>query len=172
MPLATLAQTIQVIIAPVVMVTACGLILGGLLTRYAGINDRMRLMAHERWELVRALGGGGPTAGPPADPFVAERIHEIDIQLPQLLRRHHRLRDAAVLLYLAVLVFIGCMFLIASAAVFELLALTTAALWVFLLGNGLLLLGVLQTAIEVTISHRALYYEMQRVLDLGRPPSS
>jgi hypothetical protein len=103
------------------------------------------------------------------DAFTAERIHEIDTQLPQLLRRHRRLRDAVLLLYMAVLVFIVCMFLIASAAIFDVVLLATAALWVFLLGNAFLLLGVLQTAIEVYGSHVALYYETLRVLDLGKP---
>jgi hypothetical protein len=46
--------------------------------------------------------------------------------------------------------------------------LAAAALAVFFLGNGELLLGVLRTAIEVMRSDRALSFEVQRVLRLGR----
>ena len=51
--LAIATQVIQFIIAPTVMVSACSLILNGILVRYAQVNDRLRLMAHERWDLVR-----------------------------------------------------------------------------------------------------------------------
>jgi hypothetical protein len=41
------ARTIQLIIAPVVMVTTCSILLGGLLSHYAALNDRLRGMARE-----------------------------------------------------------------------------------------------------------------------------
>lgn len=49
------ATTIQEILAPVVMVTACALILSGLITRAQAINDRLRLMDGERLDVLRAL---------------------------------------------------------------------------------------------------------------------
>src|SRR5205814_4710458 len=122
MSLGLVTQIIQLIIAPVVMVSACGIVLNGLLARYAAVNDRLRLMAHERWDLLRSASRSGP--GDPSeidpseiDPFVIERLQELDIQIPQLLQRHHRLRDAVLLLYIAMLLFIACMVAIGAAAI-------------------------------------------------------
>jgi uncharacterized membrane protein YphA (DoxX/SURF4 family) len=46
-------RTIQLILAPVVMVTACAILLAGLLSRFAALNDRLRLLARERLDLLR-----------------------------------------------------------------------------------------------------------------------
>lgn len=48
-------RTIQLILAPVVMVTACGILVNGLIGRYTNITNRLRTMAHERLELLRQL---------------------------------------------------------------------------------------------------------------------
>jgi hypothetical protein len=80
--LALVTQLIQLIIAPVVMVSTRGIILDGLLGRYATVNDWLRGMAHERWGLPRSIGRTSADALDDIDPLVAERLHEIDIQIP------------------------------------------------------------------------------------------
>jgi hypothetical protein len=52
------AQTIQFIIAPVVMVSTCAIVLGSLLGRYAFLNERLRTLAQEHWNLQQD--GGNP----------------------------------------------------------------------------------------------------------------
>jgi hypothetical protein len=165
---ALVIQTIQLIIAPVVMVSACGVILNGLLSRYASVNDRLRAMAHERWDLLRTTRAGDAVSDQPA-PLIAERLVEIDIQIPQLLRRHRQLRDAVLVLYVALLCFIACMFLIAAGTLLDVQPLAAATLSVFLVGACFVLAGVFFTTREVYHSHVALYYEAERVLTLGRP---
>ena len=46
-------RTIQLILAPVVMITACALLLNGLLSRYDALNARLRIMGRERLDLLR-----------------------------------------------------------------------------------------------------------------------
>lgn len=49
------------------MVSACALLLGGLLSRYAAINDRLRVLAREPFDLLRRYAPGdyeGATAAP------------------------------------------------------------------------------------------------------------
>src|SRR5258708_734083 len=103
------AQTIQLILAPGVMVTACGLILNGLLPRYGPINDRLRGLTRERLDLLRAAGGAvtEPPAG--AGDLTAERIAVIDREAPDLLRRHRRVHDAVLTLFAAMIVFVATM---------------------------------------------------------------
>jgi hypothetical protein len=165
--LAVATRIIQFIIAPVVMVSACGLILNGILARYAQVNDRLRLMVHERWELLRSVGQAAAGSVNVPDPLIAERLHEIDVQAPQLLGRHHQLRDAVLLVYVALFLFIACMVTIGVAATTGPEWLAAVALAIFFLGNGALLLGVLRTALEVYRSHRVLDFEVKRVLNLG-----
>ncbi len=162
MNIETLASTIQVIIAPVVMITACSVLLGSLSGHYAAINDRMRDMTLERLDLLRT-GGAAPD-----DAIRAERLGEIDVELPDLLHRHKHMRDAVVLVYSAILVFIASMLVIAGAEITQASWLAALALIVFLAGTALLLVGVLRTVLEVRVSHETVEYEVQRVLSLRR----
>ncbi|HEV8637913.1 MAG TPA: DUF2721 domain-containing protein [Chloroflexota bacterium] len=154
------ARTIQLVLAPVVMVTACALVLGTLLGRYGAVNDRLRAMARERLELVSA------GRAPGTERFAAERLQEIDVQLPELLRRHTLLHYAVVVGYGAVLVFIMSMFVLAAAVSSGGASTAVAALWVFLAGTGALLLAVLLALLEALVSHRAVQYEVGRVRGL------
>jgi hypothetical protein len=157
MDVETLARTIQIILAPVVMITSCAIILGGLWSHASSINDRLRAMNRERLDLWRA---------PSADAYTAERMLEIDTQAPLLLRRHRRVRDAIVTIYVAILVYISSMFATAGAALLNISA--TLALLLFLAGTLLLLSGVLLAILEIRISQSALEYEVERVTSLRR----
>jgi len=167
----TVAQTIQFILAPVVMVSSCAILLTGFLARYAGINDRMRAMTQERLGLLRAAPDDA-TGSTATDPLVAERLGEIDRQLPELLRRHELVRDSVLVVYLAILVFVASMFVVAVATLTGLAGFAVAALGLFLTGTALLLIGVLLTASEVRGSHAAVEFEVTRVLSLGRARSA
>lgn len=167
MDAATAARIIQTIIVPVVMVTACAILVTGLLSRYAAVNDRLRLMVRERLDLLQSLETDA-TPGEVARTFAIERLNQIDGQVPDLLRRHRLIRNAVLMEYWAILVFVLCMFTIAVAESFNVVGVATASLLVFLIGTAIMLLGVLLTALEVRVSHRALRYEVERVMRLNR----
>src|SRR5215213_5192276 len=101
-------RNVQIILAPVVLMTVCAILVQAILGRYAVINDRLRTLARERLDLV--AGGGG------SEILRRERRHLVDAQIPRLLRHHQRLRDAVQTLYAAEGIFIGSMFVIAAAA--------------------------------------------------------
>ncbi len=150
-------RLIQTILAPVVMVSACALMLNGLLSHYAAINDRLRLLARERLDLLRQ---------PALDALLRERLDEIDTQLPELLHRHRLMRSAVLVIYSAIAIFIVDMLVIALATVTQALWLLTSIVVVFLLGTLGLLLGVILATWEIRASHRAIDFEVQRVLSL------
>jgi hypothetical protein len=159
MDIETVTRTIQLILAPVVMVTACAILLTGMLSRYAAINDRLRAMARERLELLAT-----------ADGLAGERLEEIDTQLPTLLHHHKLAHDSVLFVYYAVAVYIADMFVIAAIAAAGAVWASIAVLLLFLAATGLLFVGVLLTALEVRTSHQALHYEVQHVARLGRTP--
>jgi hypothetical protein len=157
---ADIAQTIQLIIAPVVMITACMLFQNGILVRYTSIGQRIRSLTHEQFELLRASQG---------DDFDLERLEEIDRQLPLLTRRHRLIQKAVLLAYGAIAILILTMFAIALSVAFNAGIISILALMLFLAGTGVLFIAILLTSLEIRISHRALCYEVH--LSIKRPKS-
>lgn len=163
----TVTRAIQLILAPVVMVTSCAILVGGLLTRYGEVNDRMRALARERLDLLRTTDDALSLAAASKDPFRAERLREIDAQLPGLLERHELIHRAVLAMYLAILVFVMSMLAIAAAIIPNSAVLAGVALLIFLGGAVVLLTGVIFISIEVRKSAVAVSYEVTRVLGLG-----
>ncbi len=154
------AKTISLILAPVVMLTACGLLVNGMLQQYAAINARVRAMSAERLTLL------GPAADRAAEARAQERMIEIGHQVPMLLHRHRLVRNAVLCVYAAVLVFVSSMFIIAAAAEAKSGGLATASLIIFLAGTAVLLVGMVFIAADIRTSHESLEYETARVLSL------
>ncbi len=155
MDVETLARTIQSILAPVVMISACAITVGGLWGHASSINDRLRALNHERLELWRA----GAT-----DVYAVERLHQIDTQTPTLVRRHRRVIQSIVAMYGAILVYIVSMFAIAGANLANISA--TLALLLFLAATFLLLIAILLAILEIRISQTAIEFEVNRVAGL------
>ena len=155
-----IGQVIQQIVAPVVMVTACAIIISGMMTQYGTINDRIRGLDQERLNLLRA----GLTAGA-LDPVAQERLAEIDIQVPRLVRRHEQVQIAILLAYGAILCFVASMISIAIATRVSPLAMVTLVL--FWGGVVTLLISIAWMAREIRGSHDAVSYEARQVRNLS-----
>ena len=163
MNIETAGRTIQLILAPVVMVTACGLLLNGMLAHYTAINDRLRRLAAERLGLALVT---------PADDHGAlarERLTEIDHQVPMLIDRHRQVHHAILLVYTAVVTLVLSMFIIGAAALADSDTMGTVALLVFLAATAAVLAGAGLMALEVRSSHASVAYEAMRAVGL---PSS
>ncbi|MBD1997786.1 DUF2721 domain-containing protein [Leptolyngbya sp. FACHB-541] len=155
-----IAQTIQLIIAPVVLITACMLFQNGALARYASVGQGIRALSHERFELVRSEKIGNT--------FTLERLQAIDRQLPILIHRHRLIQRSALLAYSATTIFIFTMFVIALSVVLKAGAIGTIALILFLIGTGVLLVGIFLMGLEIRMSHRAICYEVYQITSLGK----
>ncbi|MDZ4769400.1 MAG: DUF2721 domain-containing protein [Chloroflexota bacterium] len=158
MTIEAITAVIQLIIAPVVMVSACSIFVNGLLTRYGALNDRMRLMAQERLHLCHDETGERRTS---VTLLIENRLALIDYQLPMLLHRHAHLRDSIFLLYLAILIYVLVMFIIAAAT--SILWLQGTILLVFLGGTACLFLSALLALLEIRTSNKMIRYEVEQV---------
>lgn len=158
MSASSVSETIQLIIAPVVLITACGLIESGILGRYTSLGQRIRSLTHERLDLL--------SSGKEKEYFWMERMQEIDRQIPLLIQRHQLLQNASLLIYSSISVFIFSMFAIAIAVTSNLSVIATLSLFLFMLGTMVLCLGVFFVTQEIRISHQAICYETHRVLSL------
>jgi Protein of unknown function (DUF2721) len=158
----TITRTIQLILAPVVMVSACAIFVGGLLSHYEAINGRMRSMVRERLEILRTMAAG--------DHFTTERLAELDGQLPQLLQRHALVHHALLAAYSGILILVASMCAIAFSAVTQTEWLVALVLAMFVAGILAILLSVVLIALEVRTSQQAVTFEVQRVLRLTDEP--
>lgn len=155
-PIEEAARAIQTILAPAVMISACGLLLLGMQNRYGRINDRMRALARERLDLLPKRG----------DPVADVRLEAIERQMPDLVLRVRLQRNAVYSLFGAVIVFVVDAFVIASSLFAARDALNMIALAVFLVGMGLVLVGMVLAAREIAISARAVTLEVEEIMKL------
>jgi hypothetical protein len=170
MDVQTAAKTIQLILAPALMVSACGILLTGMLSHYGSINDRIRRLTAERLELSQLQPAEGHVA------LARERLTEIDHQVPMLIGRHRQVHYAILLAYTGVAILVVSMFVIAAAALSGSSTTGTFSLFVFLVGTAAVMGSAMFMALEVRSSHQAVSYEGMRVIDLScawtEPPAS
>ena len=158
----TVTRTIQLILAPVVMLSACSVFVGGVLAHYAAVNDRIRTLVHERLELLRS---------PRDDGLIADRLDQIDVQLPALLHRHGLVHHSLLAAYLGILILVSSMCVIALSAAVPADWLVSLVLAMFVAGILAVLVSVVLISLEVRTSQQAIGFEVQRVLRLRRAPA-
>lgn len=142
-----LLQLIQAMVAPAVMISACGLLLLGLTNKLGRIIDRIRDLntedrAHDSAE----------------DPLRRQSIRN---QIDQLVRREVLLRSSCGLLFLGVTAFVItslCVFLSHFADFFEYLMLIF-----FLLGTLAVVIAGLLAYWEMHISHQVVIEEIREL---------
>ena len=162
----TAIVAIEVMVAPVVLITSAALLFGALLAMYTSINDRMRGMTRERREiLTEPTGTVLSSASVPASG--QERLTQIDTQLPMLLRRHRLLHDAVFLIVAGVAVLVLSVVAIAVAVTNRSGPVGTVALVLVVAGTVTILGGLLIATRSIMISAEAIDYEVKSSLTLG-----
>jgi Protein of unknown function (DUF2721) len=153
-------------VAPVVLLSVGSLISNGLLTVYNSVNDRLREMTRERVEIL--TGPAGEKLEMAAVPVMSrERLEEIKVQLPLILRRHKLTRLSVLTIY-AVVGALGLSIVVIAIAV--VLADETAgriALGLVLAGTVVMLIGIGVAALSLARSADAITYAVSRTSELG-----
>lgn len=148
------AKAISLIIAPVVMVTACALMGNSLLIRYGAIEDRVRTM-HKELSHLREIDLNQDSVG-------VQRLQTLESLLPKLLKHHHSVHDAIFWVYLSLLVFMLDMLVIAIAVATQISVVPQLALLIFLMGISSLFWGLVLIFRELRTSHFAIQFEVDR----------
>ena len=157
------ARTIQLIIAPAVMITSCCIFTNGLLAHYASIGERLRVTVRERVDLLREA-----EVNSRSGLIVQERLEDIDFQIPNLLRHHLFVRTSLAGTFIAIVVYILDMFVIAYSVLAIRMGFYSAILIVFLLGVASQLVGVLYSVIDAFVSHKIYAYETRHAMSLEK----
>jgi hypothetical protein len=149
-------RTIQLVIAPVVMITSCCILGSGLLAHYSALGERLRLTVRERVEFGRDAGAGLPPG----------LLDYIDSQLSTLLHHHRLVRTSLVGVLMGIVFFIADMFMIALSVISNSPGLSSAVLIVFLAGVASLLLGALYAVVDVYSSHSLFTRDARNVISV------
>ena len=156
-------ETIQLILAPVVMITSCALLLNNIGGRYLALTNRLRSLARERLDLVSQSATG--TAD---NLLVQERLGQIEFQIPPLLRHHRNLHNSVQSLYISVTLFLASMFALACAATAQLLWMELVALMIFLAGVAMMFFCMVRLALDFRNSHDLAQEEVRRTCGYKR----
>jgi hypothetical protein len=151
-----IGRSIQLILAPVVMFSACSIFVGGVLNHYTSVGDRIRALTRERLDVLRSQ----------TTTLDLERLDEIDAQLPEILQRHQLIHHALMAVYASIAILILTMCVIAVTATIAADWVGTLVYGIFLLSVLAMLAGVVLITIEIQTSRRSLAFEVDRVSHL------
>ncbi len=154
MPNEAIVKIINLILAPVVMITACGIMLNGLMGRYTWLTDRVRSVHQERLSLLDLDLSQHQSK--------RERLPHVEHVLADLLNHHHQVHDVLVLTYLSILFFMLDMLVIALTISNDIMWLHQLVLIVFLIGVGILFVGMALIAYELRTSHYSVQLEVNQ----------
>ena len=153
-------------VAPVVLITTAAILSGGILSMYGSVNDRMRAMNRERLQILTS--DTGTLLSVIVLPASSrERVAQIDIQLPMLLRRHRLLKNAVLAIFAAIAVLVLSVIVIGAAVTSGSGGVGVAALALVLAGTTTLLVGLLMATRSILMSQDAIDSEVRRALSLG-----
>jgi hypothetical protein len=148
-------QAIQGILAPAIMVSACGLLLLGLLNRYATIMSRIRNLNDERRRLTRSLAPSGESS-----PDEAARLASVTRQLTDLVDRVRLLRNAVLCQIAAVGCFVLTSLLLGLRVAGPEVIRVFHPLPVFLLGMATVFVGLVFEGVDVARAYRTIRVEV------------
>jgi hypothetical protein len=151
----TLIQLIQFMLAPAVMINACGLLLLGINNKYSIVVNRIRLLNEERRKIKKKVGG---------EAYETEdniRLESISKQLVLLVYRVKLVRNSVLSYTIAVALFVLSSLLIGVAFFTKNIDLDFIILAAFLLGMIAVFAGIISAMIETKRGYEIVKYEVE-----------
>ncbi len=151
----SIVQVIQLMLAPGLMISACGLLLLGMNNKYSLVVNRIRLLNEEKRELSTKAGG--------SDLIYEEnvRLESIAMQLKHLTFRVKLVRNAVLAYTIAVALFVLTSLSIGFYYVTKSESLSVLVTIFFLLGMLSVLFGILYAAYETKKGYDIIHLEVK-----------
>ncbi len=127
-------QIIQLILAPAVMINACGLLLLATSSKYSSVLNRIRLLNDEKRKLFKKAGGKNFEE--------TQRLESLARQLDHLMQRAKLVRNAVMCYTGAIALFIVTSLLIGFSSLIKGVQSDSVVMIVFLMGMMAILAGV------------------------------
>ncbi len=145
----TAAELIQIMLAPGIMISACGLLLLGMNNKYSLVVNRIRLLKEEKRSSSHLELSQSPRHG------------SIDLQVNKLFYRISLIRNAVFSYSVAVALFIISSVLIGLNKINSPIELNALVIGFFLMGMACVLAGILFAAVEVWKGYKIVKIEVE-----------
>ena len=153
--LSSIVQIIQLMLAPGLMISACGLLLLGMNNKYSLVVNRIRILNEERRRALHKMGENEFTLQENV------RFESITKQLERLTYRVGLVRNAVLSYTIAVALFVLTSLLIGIGYLFDITRMNSVITILFLLGMLSVLVGVLFAAYETYKGYAIVKYEVE-----------
>lgn len=150
----TVIQAIQLIIAPAVMINACGLLLLGVSNKFSVLINRIRQLNEEKRQFSM-------DEHIDFSPLEMQRIESIGVQLRELLVRGKLLRNSLVSYFTEIGIFVLTSVLIGVDYFSLAINLRLSILYVFLSGLLMLFAGVIFGTFDIFLAYKIMKYEVE-----------
>ncbi|HKI78006.1 MAG TPA: DUF2721 domain-containing protein [Ignavibacteriaceae bacterium] len=151
----SIAQIIQLMLAPGLMISACGLLLLGMNNKYSLVVNRIRLLNEERRKFL------GKNEGKDFNYDENVRLESISMQIAGLLVRVKYVRNAVLSYTIAVAFFVVTSLLIGLQLAFKEMDFTSAVTVCFLLGMVSVVTGIIYAAYETKKGYDIIHLEVK-----------
>lgn len=151
----TLIQLIQFMLAPAVMISACGLLLLGINNKYSLVVNRIRLLNEERRKTKKKVS---------SETYETEdniRLESISKQLVLLVYRVKLVRNSVLAYTIAVALFVLSSLLIGVAFFTQRLDLDYIILAAFLIGMIAVFIGIIFAMLETKRGYEIVKFEVE-----------
>ena len=151
----SIVEIIQLMLAPGIMISACGLLLLGMNNKYSLVVNRIRLLNEERRKAVNK------TDDKSFNYQESQRLESISMQISKLVYRVGLVRNAVLAYTTAVALFVLTSLLIGFGFLFDLTKLNPFITVLFLLGMVSVLCGVIFAAYETYKGYEIVNFEVK-----------
>jgi hypothetical protein len=148
-------QVIQLILAPGVMINACGLLLLGISNKFTSVLNRIRALTEEKRKLMLNA------SQREFYPIENQRVESIARQVSDLLTRARLIRNAVFCYLLAVGLFVATSLCIGIDFFASILQLRYIILGAFLLGMIVVFIGVIFGVLDTMKGYNIVKFEVQ-----------
>ncbi len=148
-------QIIQLMVAPAVMISACGLLLLGINNKYSLVVNRIRLLNEEKRRLMIKIGEKLPTT----DDNI--RLESIATQLTALIYRAKLVRNTVLCYTSAVALFVFTSLLLGVSSFLTIGKLNYFIIAAFLLGMFFVMTGIVLAGFETKKGYDIILYEVK-----------
>ena len=148
-------QIIQLMVAPAVMINACGLLLLGINNKYSTVVNRIRLLNAEKRKLMAAIGEHELLT----DDNI--RLASIAIQVDDLVARAKMVRNSVLSCTTAVALFVITSLILGISSFYSMDKLNFPIIVVFCLGMISVIVGVFYAGMEAKKGYDIIAYEVK-----------
>ena len=152
----SIVEIIQLMLAPGIMISACGLLLLGMNNKYSLVVNRIRLLNEERRKIIHKT-----VDDKDFDYQQTQRVESISMQITKLVYRVGLVRNAVLAYTTAVALFVLTSLLIGFGFLFDLTRLNSFITFLFLLGMISVLCGVIFAAYETYKGYEIVNFEVK-----------